>query len=88
MATSKRRTSATTSESGAYMSQYDQEVEQRLQALESKAHTPCNGGGSAGSERIAALEAKVNTLIALLNNVSAVTEVCPKGEDGVRKISV
>jgi len=35
-----------TSESGAYMSQYDTEVETRLQALESKAHTPCQGGGA------------------------------------------
>ena len=33
------------SESGATMSQYDQEVEKRLKALESKAHAKCDGGG-------------------------------------------
>ena len=65
MATSRRRSSATTSESGAYMSQYDQEVEQRLQALESQAHTPCGGGG-ASEERIAALEARLEKAIAAL----------------------
>ena len=55
MATSRRK--STTSESGAYMSQYDQEVETRLKALEAK-----SGGASASKlksleERIAALEA-------------------------------
>ena len=56
MATSRRK--STTSESGAYMSQYDQEVETRLKALEAK-----SGGGASASklksleERIAALEA-------------------------------
>ena len=56
MATSRRK--STTSESGAYMSQYDQEVETRLKALEAK-----SGGGASSSklksleERIAALEA-------------------------------
>ena len=62
MATSRRKTS-TTSESGAYMSQYDQEVEVRLKALEAKAHEKCDGGGASASklksleDRIAALEA-------------------------------
>ena len=55
MATSRRK--STTSESGAYMSQYDQEVEVRLKALEAKS----SGGVSASKlksleERIAALE--------------------------------
>ena len=35
MATTRRKSSAT-SESGAYMSQYDQEVEQRLKVIEAK----------------------------------------------------
>ena len=37
---------AAKSASGAAMSKYDVEVESRLQALESKAHTKCDGGGS------------------------------------------
>ena len=69
MATSRRKTSpvdsSTTSESGAYMSQYDQEVEKRLQALEAKAHTPCGGGG-ASDERLAALEDRLEKAIAAL----------------------
>lgn len=36
------------------MSQYDKEVEKRLQALEEKAHTPCGGGGAPVSEDLAA----------------------------------
>ena len=35
------------------MSQYDKEVEKRLQALEEKAHTPCGGGGASVSEDLA-----------------------------------
>ena len=46
------------------MSKYDVEVESRLQALEAKAHSKCDGGGD--SERVAALEAKVDELIAKL----------------------
>lgn len=47
-----------TSDSGAYMSQYDQEVEVRLKSLEEKAHTPCGGGGANADllKRIEALE--------------------------------
>tara|TARA_Y100000004_G_scaffold63103_1_gene70681 strand:+ start:688 stop:885 length:198 start_codon:yes stop_codon:yes gene_type:complete len=37
--------SAAKSASGASMSKYDVEVEARLQALESKAHSKCDGGG-------------------------------------------
>lgn len=59
------RGTAAKSASGAAMSKYDVEVESRLQALESKAHTPCGSGGD--SERIAALEAKVDDLIARLS---------------------
>ena len=56
---------AAKSSSGAAMSQYDVEVEARLQALEAKAHTPCGGGGNEG--KIAELEAKVDDLIARLS---------------------
>ena len=64
-----RRTSTSTSEKSSsqpYMSEYDKLVEERLKALEEKAHTPCNGGGSGDSARIAALESKVEALIAAL----------------------
>jgi len=79
MATRKR----TTSESGAYMSEYDQEVEKRLKALESQAHTPCGGGGDTS-----ALEAKVDALIAALNQVPSIVEHFPKDAEGNRKISL
>jgi len=55
---------AAKSASGAAISKYDVEVEGRLKALEAKAHTKCGGGG--GADRIAALEAKVDDLIARL----------------------
>ena len=51
MATTKK-----TSSSGAYMSQYDQEVEKRLKALESQAHTPCGGGGGVSEDLAAKIE--------------------------------
>tara|TARA_A100001201_G_scaffold25668_1_gene28795 strand:+ start:935 stop:1141 length:207 start_codon:yes stop_codon:yes gene_type:complete len=56
---------AAKSASGAAMSKYDVEVEGRLKALEAKAHEKCGGGG-ADADRIAALEAKVDDLIARL----------------------
>jgi hypothetical protein len=52
---------AAKSASGASMSKYDVEVESRLQKLESHTH---EGGDSA---RVAALEAKVDDLIARLS---------------------
>ena len=55
---------AAKSASGASMSKYDVEVEARLKALEAKAHEKCEGGGD--SDRIAALEAKVEDLIVRL----------------------
>ena len=69
MSTSRKRTSSTTSESGAYMSQYDQEVEKRLQALEAQAHTPCSDGG-VSEERIAALEARLEQAIECLKKAA------------------
>ena len=52
---------AAKSSSGAAMSKYDVEVEERLQQLEAQSH----GGGDA--DRISALEAKVDDLIARLS---------------------
>jgi hypothetical protein len=75
------------SKSVSNVSKNDSEIEARLQALESKAHTPCNGG-SADTERIAALEEKVDALIKILNKVSAVTGHCPKNKEGIREISL
>ena len=54
---------AAKSASGAAMSKYDVEVEGRLQALEAKAHDKCGGGGGADADRIAALEARVQSLV-------------------------
>ena len=67
------RKSSVTSESGAYMSQYDQEVETRLQALEAglaevaaavkelaNKPAPTAGGG------VEAVEAKIDDLVARL----------------------
>ena len=61
------------SESGATMSQYDQEVEKRLQALEAKAHEKCEG--NAGGGDVAALEAKVDELIGKLKTLRALRDV-------------
>ena len=85
MATRKR----TTSESGAYMSQYDVEVEKKLTAIEARLveletavaglkSAPAAGGG----------DGRLDQLISKLNNVKAVVEYFPKGEDGVRRIDV
>lgn len=64
------------SESGATMSQYDQEVETRLLALEATAHAKCDGGGGSGdSEKVAALEAKVDELIAKLKTLKTLRGV-------------
>ena len=75
---------ASKSASGASMSKYDVEVEARLKALEAQAHPDrCNddtGGGDC-----AALEAKVDRLIEILNNVSAFASSCPRDADGVKR---
>jgi hypothetical protein len=54
------------------MSQYDQEVEKRLLALEAKAHSKCDAGGGGD---VAALEAKVDDLIEKLKTLRAVRDV-------------
>ena len=58
---------AAKSASGAAMSKYDVEVEGRLQKLEALAHEKCSGGGEVDGDRLAALEAKVDDLIARLS---------------------
>ena len=55
------------SASGAAMSKYDVEVEKRLQALEAKAHDNCNHGDVGD---VAALEAKLDKVIAVLHSVT------------------
>ena len=75
---------ASKSASGASMSKYDVEVEARLKALEAQAHPDrCNddtGGGDC-----AALEAKLDRLIEILNRSSAFTGSCPRDVDGVKR---
>ena len=72
---------ANKSASGASMSKYDVEVEARLKALEEKAHEDCGTGGG----DCAALEAKVDRLIEILNRSSAFTGSCPRDVDGVKR---
>jgi len=57
------------SESGATMSQYDQEVEKRLKALEAAVHSHESGGD------VTSLEAKVDDLIEKLKTLRAVRDV-------------
>ena len=67
------------SSSGAYMSQYDNEVEKRLTALESHTHEGIDGSevqdlkktifeNAVSPERLAAVEKKVNKLIEIIDN--------------------
>ena len=72
---------ASKSSTGASMSKYDVEVEGRLKALEEKAHEDCGTGGG----DCAALEAKVDRLIEILNRSSAFTGSCPRDADGVKR---
>ena len=76
------------STSGASMSQYDTEVEGRLQALESKAsNTPQPQAiGGATLDRLEALEQQVTQLVSILNSVPQVTDHAPKSADGVRRV--
>jgi hypothetical protein len=54
------------SASGASMSKYDVEVESRLQALESLAHSKCDGGGG----DVSALAARLEEVVAVLKMAS------------------
>ena len=61
-----------TSDSGAYMSQYDQEVEKRLKALEEQSHTkPTGATQSKNDERLSALEAEIASLKAQLKEAKS-----------------
>jgi len=80
------RGKASVSSSGASMSQYDVEVEARLKALEAKAHTPCGGSGGVDGNKVAELEAKLNTLIQILNDNPLVVQNCKKNEEGKRQL--
>ena len=80
------RGTAARSASGASMSKYDVEVEARLKALEAKAHEKCEGGSGADGDRLAALEAKVDKLIEILNTLPSVQDHCPKAADGKRRL--
>lgn len=53
------------SEKQSNMSEYDKDLEIRLQALESRAHMPCktNNTNSVDNDALVALEAKVDDLI-------------------------
>lgn len=53
---------AAKSASGASMSKYDVEVEERLQKLEAIAHEKCAGGGSVDEERIVAIEKRIDEI--------------------------
>ena len=77
---------ASKSASGASMSKYDVEVEARLKALEGQAHPDraCTDDGD--GDRVAALEAKLDRLIDLLNSNNFFKGTsCPKDADGVKR---
>ena len=73
------------SASGASMSKYDVEVEERLQALEAQTHPDraCTDGGGGDCS---AVEAKLDRLIDLLNSNNFFKGTsCPKDADGVKR---
>ena len=58
------------SSSGASMSKYDVEVEERLQALEAQAHPDRCNDDTGGGDKVAALEAKVDRVIKVLHSLT------------------
>jgi len=78
---------ASVSATGASMSKYDVEVEARLKALEANVNVQSIGGASVDGDKLAALEAKVNLLIEILNDNPLVVQHCQK-LDGKRQISI
>ena len=73
------------SATGASMSKYDVEVEERLQALEAQTHPDraCTDGGGGDCS---AVEAKLDRLIDLLNSNNFFKGTsCPKDADGVKR---
>ena len=61
---------ASKSASGASMSKYDVEVEARLKALEAQAHPDRCNDDTGGGDRVAALEAKLDKVIAVLHKLT------------------
>ena len=61
---------ASKSASGASMSKYDVEVEARLKALEAQAHPDRCNEDSEGGDKVAALEAKLDKVIKVLNSLT------------------
>ena len=61
---------ASKSASGASMSKYDVEVEARLKALEAQAHPDRCNDDTGGGDKVAALEAKLDKVIAVLHSVT------------------
>ena len=78
------------SASGASMSKYDVEVEARLKALEAQAHPDraCTDGDD--GDRVAALEAKLDKLVDILNNWHRFEEALkiPYDETGHKKLDL
>jgi len=73
------------SATGASMSKYDVEVEERLQALEAQTHPDraCTDGGGGDCS---AVEEKLDRLIDLLNSNDFFKGTsCPKDADGVKR---
>ena len=71
-----------TSDSGAYMSKYDQEVEKRLKALEEQSHTkPTGATQSKNDERLSALEAEIASLKVQLENAKSSPSVSEGSSD-------
>jgi replicative DNA helicase len=69
-----------TSETGAYMSQYDKEVEVRLKKLEEQSHTkPTGTTQSKNDERLSALEAEIVSLKAQLEEKNSSPSVSDGG---------
>ena len=61
---------ASKSASGASMSKYDVEVEERLQALEAQAHPDRCNDDTGGGDKVAALEAKLDKVIKVLHKLT------------------
>ena len=68
---------AAKSASGASMSKYDVEVEKRLKALEAEAHPKCHHDTEVDvdTDKVAALEAKVNKIISHLSKKENIDDI-------------
>ena len=63
------------SETEEYTFSHDQQIQDRLAALEAKAHEKCEGACGGDTERVAALEARIDDLVARLKKLRMVREV-------------